>query len=66
MGLDMAMARLFNIHESQSLEFRVEAFNVPNSFRPVNPNVSTTSSQFGQIRAARPPRIMQFALKYVF
>jgi hypothetical protein len=64
--LDMAMARMFNVRERQSVEFRVEAFNVPNSFRPLNPNVTTTSSQFGQIRSARPPRIMQFALKYVF
>jgi hypothetical protein len=63
---DMALSRIFAIKESQSLEFRAEAFNVPNSFRPLNPNVTTTSSQFGQLRSARPPRIMQFALKYVF
>jgi hypothetical protein len=63
---DMALSRVFAIKESQSLEVRAEAFNVPNSFRPLNPNVTTTSSQFGQLRSARAPRIMQFALKYVF
>ena len=55
---DMALSRVFAIKESQSLEFRAEAFNVPNSFRPLNPNVTTTSSQFGQLRSSRPPRIM--------
>ena len=63
---DMALSRIFTFHESQSFEFRAEAFNVPNSFRPTNPNVTTTSSQFGQLRSSRAPRIMQFALKYVF
>jgi hypothetical protein len=63
---DMALSRIFKLHESQSLEVRGEAFNVTNSFRPTNPNVNSTSSQFGQLRGARPPRIMQFALKYVF
>ena len=50
--LDMAMSRVFNVRESQSVEFRVEAFNVPNSFRPVNPNVSTEGS-VPETRASR-------------
>ena len=49
-----------------NLEFRADAFNVTNSFRAMDPNVSLTGTFFGQIRSAMDPRIMQFALKYVF
>ena len=48
------------------LEVRAEAFNVTNSFRPGQPNNNLSSNTFGVIRTALPPRIMQFALKYVF
>jgi hypothetical protein len=65
-SLDMAISRIFQIRESQRLEFRAEAFNVTNSFRPGNPNTVVSNNQFGVIRTARDPRIMQFALKYIF
>jgi hypothetical protein len=65
-NFDMALVRTFAFRENQALEFRAEAYNVLNSFRPINPNVQVTSSLFGLIRASRDPRIMQFALKYVF
>ena len=74
-SFDMALARDFRFYEKQRMEFRVEAYNVTNSFRPdVTPglpvpstNFSTLNYQFfGQIRAARDMRILQFALKYVF
>jgi hypothetical protein len=64
--LDLALSRIFNVHESDRLEFRAEAYNLTNSFRAVNPTTTITSGQFGQIRASREPRIMQFALKYIF
>jgi hypothetical protein len=63
---DMAISRVFNFRESDRLEFRAEAYNVTNSFRPTNPETDITSGQFGQLRGSRSPRIMQFALKYVF
>jgi hypothetical protein len=63
---DMALTRDFRFKETQQLQFRWEAYNVTNSFRPVNPSGDVTSALFGQIRASRPPRIMQFALKYLF
>jgi hypothetical protein len=63
---DMALARVFRLRETQSLEFRAEAYNVLNSFRtgPIDTNLS--SAQFGRVRNALDPRIMQFALKYLF
>jgi len=48
------------------MEARFEAFNVTNSLRPMNPILNLSSAQFGQVLAANDPRIMQFALKYVF
>ena len=63
---DAALSRIFKFRESQSLEFRVEAYNVTNSFRPGNPNVALNNNTFGQIRTSLDPRITQFALKYIF
>jgi hypothetical protein len=73
--VNMALSRLIFIREKQSLELRGEAFNLLNNFSPgtPGPGVSTTTiatalnaSNFGQIQIAADPRIMQFALKYVF
>jgi hypothetical protein len=63
---DMALSRVFRIGETQRLEARAEAFNVTNSLRPLNPNTTLSSNIFGQITSSSEPRIMQFALKYVF
>lgn len=64
--LDMAVSRLFPLTGSQNLEFRVEAFNVTNSFRPGIPNTTLTSGTFGQIRSALDPRVLQFGVRYLF
>jgi hypothetical protein len=65
---DLAVARTFRFRESQSVEFRAEAYNWMNSFRPASNaiNTSLSSAQFGRIRSAADPRILQFALKYLF
>jgi len=64
---DLALSREFRIREMHRLEFRAEAYNVTNSFRPQNPVVSLNQvNTFGQIRTSYDPRIMQFALKYLF
>jgi hypothetical protein len=63
---DMSLSRIFQVTEGQRLEFRAEAYNLTNSFRPANPDTDINNSQFGVIRTARDARIMQFALKYVF
>jgi hypothetical protein len=48
------------------VEFRAEAFNVFNNFRMDNPTVDVNTPTFGQVITALDPRIMQFAMKYVF
>jgi hypothetical protein len=81
-SFDLALSRAFQFKETQRVEFRAEAYNVTNSFRPGCsldatgapqagcPGGGVQSAQnnqfFGQLRYAREPRIMQFALKYVF
>jgi hypothetical protein len=63
---DLALSRVFGITEAQRLEVRAEAYNVTNSLRPLNPVTVHRSGTFGQILTASDPRILQFALKYVF
>jgi hypothetical protein len=65
-AFDMALSRTFSVREMTKLEVRAEAFNVTNSFRPGNPNTTINNNTFGQIRTALDPRILQFAMKYVF
>jgi hypothetical protein len=79
-GLDMAITRGFSIpkHEAQRIEIRGEAFNVTNSLRrdplatgnplydPSTFYTYSNTSTFGQVKNAQDPRIIQFAVKYVF
>jgi Carboxypeptidase regulatory-like domain/TonB dependent receptor-like, beta-barrel len=68
-AFDMALSRTFSLREVTKLEVRAEAFNVTNSFRPGVPGTGFTTinnNTFGQIRTALDPRILQFAMKYVF
>src|SRR5262249_30566534 len=63
---DTALSRTFQLRETKRVEFRAEAFNLTNSVRFMPPTVVLDSSLFGQVTSARDPRIMQFALKYLF
>ena len=51
---------------AQRVEFRAEAYNLTNRFRASNPDAARNNRNFGVIRSADSPRIMQFAVKYVF
>ena len=65
--LDMALTRDFPIFEAQRVQFRWEVFNVPNEAIFSTPIAVQTSTSFGRITTtAADPRIMQFALKYIF
>ena len=65
--LDTALSRIFELGEQQRLEFRAEAYNLTKSLRKGNPGTNLNNlAAFGQITTASDPRILQFALKYVF
>jgi len=63
---DLALSRSFLVREDQRLEARAEAYNLTNSLRPDNPTTGLNSNLFGTITSSKDPRILQFALKYVF
>jgi hypothetical protein len=76
--MNAALSRIFKITERQSIEARGEAFNLPNWVNYYNPVLTLSAPNFGQviptntaglgaiIQSTQDPRIMQFALKYVF
>ena len=74
--LDLALSRTFPIAEGKSLQLRAEAFNLPNHLNPNTPvNTLNSTGVFGKIQSdisgtsgltTGDPRIMQFALKYIF
>jgi hypothetical protein len=58
----------FRLTDRFGLQFRAEAFNVinhPNYYGIVNTYPSTAAT-FGTYQAARGPRQLQFALKFMF
>jgi hypothetical protein len=78
-NLDLAIERSFPIKEGQSFLFRAESFNLTNTPQFGNPNASlgygnpllpaVASPSFGQINSEQGgphPRIIQFAVKYLF
>ena len=74
--VDLALSRQFAVREHQYFEIRAETFNIQNRANYLNPgtvgiaggsaNSALNSSTFGKIQADVAPRIMQFAVKYVF
>jgi hypothetical protein len=64
--VNMGLTRKFQLLENHSVEFRAEAFNLPNHVNPNNPITALNNPDFGKIRSAGDPRIMQLALKYLF
>jgi hypothetical protein len=73
---DLALTRRFPVKEKQYVEIRAEAFNIQNRVNFLNPSSpglvgnasgsALNSSNFGKILSDVSPRIMQFAIKYVF
>jgi Carboxypeptidase regulatory-like domain len=64
---DVAILKNIAVSESKHFEFRAELFNVFNHTQFVNPDGdSSDGSQFGQVTSARDPRLVQFALKFLF
>jgi hypothetical protein len=74
--VDLSLSRRFQVKERQYFEIRAESFNIQNRvnfLNPSNPGLvgnasgsALNSSNFGKILSDVSPRIMQFAVKYVF
>jgi hypothetical protein len=66
--IDAAVVRSFNVpqHENQRLELRFEFFNLMNHANFGYPDNTLADSTFGLLQSASDPRILQFALKFVF
>jgi hypothetical protein len=77
-NIDMAVERIFPVTESSSFRFRAEFFNLTNTPQFANPNNSLDIAEgpngpvnlnpsFGAITStAANPRIVQFAMKFLF
>jgi len=48
-NMDLTVQKLFKITEKVSWEFRMEAYNMSNSFMGADPSTSRTASTFGQV-----------------
>lgn len=65
-NIDVALVRKIRIWENTNLEIRAEAFNLLNHANFANPRSSLNDVNFGRVLTANDPRILQFAMKYVF
>jgi hypothetical protein len=64
---DMSLAKTFKVKEAQTVEFRTELFNTFNHPQFLNPSANVALGSFGQITGTSVnPRLIQFALKYLF
>jgi hypothetical protein len=50
-NLDLTLNKYFRLNERFRIEFRMEAYNVSNTFTGANPNTNVTSAQFGRVTA---------------
>jgi hypothetical protein len=67
-SVDLSAFKNFRVTEKSKLQFRAEAFNLPNhpNFRSDSLNTSWGQASFGQYSAVRPSRQLQMALKLIF
>ena len=65
-NLDASIAKDFQLQDAGVLQFRAEAFNVPNKTNWNSPNMDSSSGIFGYISSAGPSRQYQFSLRYSY
>ena len=46
--MDVTLAKFFRLNERIRLEFKMEAYNVSNTFTAANPDLTVTRSTFGR------------------
>jgi hypothetical protein len=64
---EFGIQKVTPIKEQYRVEFRAELFNAFNHTQFFQPDGNTTDgSDFGRVKRARDPRLMQFALKFYF
>jgi len=67
--VDLSLTRQFSLSSTHKVEARIEAFNAFNWFMLGNPTVNLSSATFGRITSfsgSGSPRVMQFAMRYLF
>jgi hypothetical protein len=68
-NFDMALLKNLRLTESKSVQLRLEAFNVFNHAQFIGPHSvdgNISSSTFGQVVSADPPRLVQLGMKFIF
>ena len=65
-NLDLALFKNFELAEEHEHQFRLESFNFFNHPQFNAPDTNVTSSRFGVIGSAKPGRINQLGLKFIF
>lgn len=65
-NVDLALVRDFDITGQNRLQFRAEVFNALNRANFGLPVADLNNPNFGRILSAGSPRLMQFALKWMF
>lgn len=63
---DLVIAKQTPLTEKLNTEFRAEFYNAWNHTQFLNPDGNFSDSTFGQVLKARDPRVMQFAIKFLF
>lgn len=66
LSVNKSFAVPFRAAEGHRLQFRAESFNLFNRVNFNNPGATISSKSAGTITSANDPRILQFALKYMF
>lgn len=63
---DFSALKNFKVTESTQFQFRAEFFNILNHTNLRLPDSDISSPNFGMIQAAQNPRLIQFALKFLY
>jgi hypothetical protein len=66
LNLDTSLSKSIRITESQRVQLRFDAFNLPNRPDLGSPNATLTSPAFGRIQSAGSGRVLQVSAKYIF